>query len=160
MPRRRRQRLSLDAALNYKTAHTYARFHHTLQRYYYYEIMADKSGLAIVNLSKQNYYNYYINLASKVLPQVLENQHLLGEKVDGLGRNQQATLFTLKEILDYMQKIFAGVKGFKCKEAYDGELDNHVHLVPGLRRHRCASARRKVQYDVSQDLHHKTCRTV
>lgn len=122
--------------------------------------MADKSGLAIVNLSKQNYYNYYINLASKVLPQVLENQHLLGEKVDGLGRNQQATLFTLKEILDYMQKIFAGVKGFKCKEAYDGELDNHVHLVPGLRRHRCASARRKVQYDVSQDLHHKTCRTV
>lgn len=132
MPRRRRQRLSLEGALNYKTAHTYARFHHTLQLYYHYEIMADKSGLAIVNLSKQNYYNYYTNLASKVLPQVLDNQHLLGEKLDGLGRNQQATMFTLKEILDYVQKISAGVKGFKCKEAYDGELDNHVHLVPGL----------------------------
>lgn len=123
--------------------------------------MADKSGLAIVNLSKQNYYNYYSNLASKVLPQVLDNQHLLGEKLDGLGRNQQATVFTLKEILDYVQKISAGVKGFKYKETYDGELDNHVHLVPGLRRHtRCASARWKMQYDVSQDLRHKSCRAV
>lgn len=119
MSRRQRQHLSLEAALNYKTAHTYARFHHTLQLYYYYKIMADESGLAIVNLSKQNCHNHYINLASKVLPQLLDNQ--------------QATLFTLKEMQDCMQKICAGGKGFKYKEAYDGELDNHVHLVPGLR---------------------------
>lgn len=122
--------------------------------------MADKSSLAIVDLNTQNCYNHYIKLASKVLPQVLDNQHLLGEKLDGLEGNQQATLLTLKEMLDCIQKLSAGVKGFKYKEAYDGEFENHVRLFPGLRRHRCASPRWKVEFEILKSFHHKSCRTV